>query len=173
MVGIRLETEEQIVQIFNVYNDCKHSRAIWVLDFFLCSHEGRQERDRDVVDILVGGFDKHHPMWDSPENTHLFTRGNLDAAEKLIEMTVQHKLSIVLQPHVPILRTVHYNVSITTPSHSSTSSHLVILSFLIPSSLWPSSSSNAFHSTSLKFLVATSMIFAIVHKSLQLGSGWP
>ena len=38
MVGISLETEEQIVQIFNIYNDCEHSIAIRALDFFLCSH---------------------------------------------------------------------------------------------------------------------------------------
>ncbi|KNZ77093.1 hypothetical protein J132_06971, partial [Termitomyces sp. J132] len=81
VVGISLEMAECIVCIFNIYNDGGHSRSIHALNFYLQSTESRRMWGRNVVDIWVGDFNCHHPMWDHPCNLHLFTRSNLEAVE--------------------------------------------------------------------------------------------
>ncbi|KNZ77457.1 Putative 115 kDa protein in type-1 retrotransposable element R1DM [Termitomyces sp. J132] len=104
VVGISIETEERTVRIFNIYNDCDHSRSVRALDFYLRSAEGRRTRGRNTADIWVGDFNRHHPMWDEPRNAHLFTRRNVDAAEELIAMVTRHRMNMVLRPYVPTLR---------------------------------------------------------------------
>ena len=104
VVGISMETADKTVCIFNIYNDGGHSRSMRALDFYLRGAEGRRNGGRGVVDIWVGDFNRHHPMWDHPRNSHLFTRGNLDAAEELIAMVTRHRLRMALRPHVATLR---------------------------------------------------------------------
>ncbi|KNZ74446.1 hypothetical protein J132_06958, partial [Termitomyces sp. J132] len=104
VVGISIETEERTVRIFNIYNDCDHSRSVRALDFYLRSAEGRRTRGRNTADIWVGDFNRHHPMWDEPHNAHLFTRRNIDAAEELIAMVTRHRMNMVLRPYVLTLR---------------------------------------------------------------------
>lgn len=104
VVGIRLETEGRTVCIFNIYVNSDHLQGLQALEFYLRSAEGRRTRRCSVVDIWVGDFNRHHPMWDSPCNSHLFTRQNLDAAEELIAMTTWHRVSMALRPHVATLQ---------------------------------------------------------------------
>ena len=81
-----------------------HYRSIiCALDFFLRSPRGRKTGSKATVDIWVGNFNRHHPMWDHPRNTHLFTRANLNAAEELIAMTTQHGMTMALRPHIATL----------------------------------------------------------------------
>jgi hypothetical protein len=53
--------------------------------------------------IWLGDFNRHHPMWEIPHNTHLFTAANLDAAGTLINLLSLYNLVQVLPPAIPTL----------------------------------------------------------------------
>ena len=58
--------------------------------------------------IWLGDFNRHHPAWDDPNNTHLFTNEALLAAKKLIEAVADMGLNLVLLVGIP---THIYNVT--------------------------------------------------------------
>ena len=51
--------------------------------------------------VWVGDFNRHHPAWDRPEDSHLFTRELLKAAETLITATMELRLDMVLLVGIP------------------------------------------------------------------------
>ena len=51
--------------------------------------------------IWVGDFNRHHPAWDSPEDTRLFTRNVLDVAKVLIRLTAELRLDTALPAGMP------------------------------------------------------------------------
>ncbi|TFK22073.1 hypothetical protein FA15DRAFT_596731 [Coprinopsis marcescibilis] len=56
------------------------------------------------MDVWVGDFNRHHPMWDRDEDQRLFTGRNLDDAKQLIEMTAEWGLEMALPKGIPMLR---------------------------------------------------------------------
>jgi len=46
--------------------------------------------------LWVGDFNRHHPYWDDPRDTRLFTKDATEAAEKLIEAVVDAGLELAL-----------------------------------------------------------------------------
>ena len=56
-----------------------------------------------VADIWASDFNRHDPMWEHPDNAQLFTRGNIDAADILIDLLVDFSMDIALEPGVPTL----------------------------------------------------------------------
>jgi len=53
----------------------------------------------------LGNFNIHYLMWDENHNAHLFMRGNLDAAQHLIDIIAELDLQIVLLKGIPMLHT--------------------------------------------------------------------
>ena len=51
--------------------------------------------------IWVGDFNRHHPAWDSLEDTRLFTKNALDATEVLIRMMAELRLDPALPAGMP------------------------------------------------------------------------
>jgi ribonuclease HI len=51
--------------------------------------------------IWLGDFNRHHPHWDNPEDTRLFTRDAVNAAEGLIEAVAEAGLEMILPSGVP------------------------------------------------------------------------
>ncbi|KNZ81996.1 hypothetical protein J132_09063 [Termitomyces sp. J132] len=102
IVVISLEIAERTVCIFNIYNNGEHLRSMQAINFFLRSVEGRRTRGRNIVDIWVRDFNRHHLMWDHLHNLHLFMRANLDAV--LIATAMRHGVSMALWPHVVTLQ---------------------------------------------------------------------
>ncbi|OBZ65124.1 hypothetical protein A0H81_14889 [Grifola frondosa] len=56
--------------------------------------------------IWAGNFNRHHPLWDSEDNNHLFTMENLDQAQVLLNMVVEFGLNMTLSHGIPTLETV-------------------------------------------------------------------
>src|SRR5277367_4695628 len=88
----------EVLRYVTVYNDCEHSDTIRTLaDHF--DHNYNPDRNT----LLLGDFNRHHPMWDEERNNHLFTNANLDAAEELIELVADNRLEMALPKDIPTL----------------------------------------------------------------------
>ena len=51
--------------------------------------------------IWLRDFNRHHLLWDSPEDTRLFTNEATEAAEKLIAMVADAGLDLALPSGLP------------------------------------------------------------------------
>ena len=89
--------------IFNIYNDCDHNRTMALLSKFHCEHADQLEKsDRGSAHVLwLGDFNRHHPHWDSHDDTRLFTRDAIKAAKALIEATAEAGLDMALPKGIP------------------------------------------------------------------------
>ena len=58
--------------------------------------------------LWLGNFNRHHPYWDDPNNTRLFTSEATWAVEKLIKTVADMGLDLALPSGIPIHR---YNVT--------------------------------------------------------------
>ncbi|KAF8593135.1 hypothetical protein BDV93DRAFT_461786 [Ceratobasidium sp. AG-I] len=54
--------------------------------------------------ILLGDFNRHHPMWDEDQNTQLFTAANLDRAQPLLDILTTRDLDMSLPKDAPTLQ---------------------------------------------------------------------
>jgi len=101
ITAIRIAGEFGHIRIFNIYNDCKHSRVLQCLEQFLLvpSHTPAVHSG----DIWIGDFNRHDPMWEHPDNAQLFTRANIDAADYLIDLLADFGMDIVLELGIPTL----------------------------------------------------------------------
>lgn len=95
---IKLRTERGWVVICNIYSDCKNDEAINELAR-IC----RKEREEPKEFIWVGDFNRHHPMWDNPTHTHLFTNHNITRAEKLIDLVLDLGMYMSLAKETPTI----------------------------------------------------------------------
>src|SRR5271156_7145238 len=102
VVAFKISNGAQTITIYTVYNDCEHSDTIHTLEgHFNPFNHHNQDPDRNT--LLLGDFNRHHPMWDEERNGHLFTNANLDAAEELIELVADNRLEMVLPKDIPTL----------------------------------------------------------------------
>lgn len=91
--------------LFNIYNDCAHDNTIRELKHFHRLNRKTllgSEAGEDTHHIAwVGDFNRHHPMWDNPKDTRLFTREAIEAAESLIKLLVDLRLDAALPAGIP------------------------------------------------------------------------
>jgi ribonuclease HI len=89
--------------LFNIYNEGNRNDTIHLLKQF---HRTRP----DVIEnaefgethiLWVGDFNRHHPHWDDPNDTRLFTPLALRAAEVLIEAVASLGLELALPSGLP------------------------------------------------------------------------
>ena len=91
------------LMLFNIYNDCENNDTINQLETFTQTHtaaSGWNREDTKPV-IWMGDFNQHHPHWDNPANTRLFTRKALDNAELLISTVAGLGLDLALPHSIP------------------------------------------------------------------------
>ena len=86
---------------------CTHSDSLCDLKKHLqaCT-QARENREEDAEMIWLGDFNRHHPQWNDEQNTHLFTRSNLDEAQILINATINYNLQMMLSKKLPTLITM-------------------------------------------------------------------
>ena len=84
---IQINGEWGKLTIVNVYNDCHSDETICLLmDFHSRNWVELSQANNNMVHILwLGDFNRHHPYWDDPRDTRLFTGDAAEAAEKLIK----------------------------------------------------------------------------------------
>ena len=54
--------------------------------------------------LWISNFNWHHPLWDEPCNSHLFTRANLDLVQPLLNMLSSFNMKMALPPSIPTLK---------------------------------------------------------------------
>ena len=55
--------------------------------------------------VWLGDFNRHHPLWDDPSNTHLFTTTNLDTASPLVDLLGTFGMEMPLPAGIPTIET--------------------------------------------------------------------
>ena len=107
ITAIRLVGETQDIVLFNIYNDC-NPRYDHTLRTIRSSFRSLQRTSqRTTFSILIGDFNRHHPMWDEERNHHLFTTVNLNASQTLINLLADYDLSMILPPRIPTLEALN------------------------------------------------------------------
>jgi len=92
------------ITIFNIYNDSESEETIKKLMEFHHSNRASLERSLsgEAHIIWLGDFNRHHPLWDSLEDTRLFTNKATEAAKKLIDVVADAGLDLVLPSSLPM-----------------------------------------------------------------------
>ena len=89
--------------IFNIYNDGQHNGTVNLLADY--THRNANIIGDDMVGnahtIWLGDFNRHHPYWDDPEDTHLFTNEAVNTAEIFIGAVAEAGLEMVLPSGIP------------------------------------------------------------------------
>ena len=104
ITAIQLNGTYGKITIFNIYNDCTHSRTEAALRNYLNTHRNTTSNDDRAHMIWAGDFNRHHPLWDDDKDTHLFTNQALRSAEGLIEQLAEHGMEMALPKGVPTLQ---------------------------------------------------------------------
>jgi ribonuclease HI/exonuclease III len=105
VTAIRIKSSWGKATVFNIYNDCKHNETLEQLTEYHRKHMedilGTVETMGEHHLIWVGDFNRHHPYWDSPENSDMFTRKVIDQAEILIQVLAETGLEMALPAGTP------------------------------------------------------------------------
>lgn len=105
VVGLDIKCgPEDWLRIINIYNDCNHDRSMRAVESLLLEEEHRRAAGIHARMIWAGDFNRHHWTWDEERNLHLFTRQNIDAAERLIEMADRYGMVMTLAKGTPTLQ---------------------------------------------------------------------
>lgn len=104
MTAIEITSREGSLRLYNIYNDGNHQDTLQ----FMARHLATQQQPEIVENdssgiILLGDFNRHHPLWDDPSNHHLFSQVNMNAAQPLLDILASHDLRMALLPSVPTL----------------------------------------------------------------------
>jgi len=100
---IQLKGEWGKLTVVNVYNNCQNDKTIRLLTNFHNSNQAKiTQTNSGAVHILwVRDFNRHHPYWDDPRDTRLFTTKATAATEKLIEAITDIRLDLALPSGIP------------------------------------------------------------------------
>lgn len=105
VIVIKFSREWGQLVIFNIYNDCLHDHTIHKLTKFHRDNRntlmGNDSEAEDCYIMWIGDFNRHHPLWDNPDDNRLFTRDAVEAAEILIKATTDFGLEMALAPGIP------------------------------------------------------------------------
>ncbi len=101
-----LQAPAETIIIVNIYSD-GDSMASWVtIDAMMRMYTAkrRDERGLPYRFICAGDWNAHHPIWDEPRNSHLFTDRALERAGHLLQLIGRHHLKMPLPAFIPTLR---------------------------------------------------------------------
>ena len=99
--GMRLRTDTNTIDIYNIYNSQDNNEAVEKVDEAARRHMDQNARNQQ---IWLGDFNRHHPLWDEERNNHLFTEANLQKAQQLLDVTQDWELQMALPKDIPTLQ---------------------------------------------------------------------
>lgn len=102
ITAINIKTLDTELLLINAYNDCTHNQTLTALRTFLRKQLSHGRLRKSV--ILLGDFNRHHPQWESLQNSHLCTHQQILDAQDLIDITDEFHLTMTLAPKTPTLR---------------------------------------------------------------------
>ena len=104
LTAIQLKGPYGKLSLFNVYNDCTHSRNETALQRYIQDNSNNLLATENHHMIWAGDFNRHHPLWDRDEDTHLFTQQATRQAEGLINILATYDLNMSLPKGIPTLQ---------------------------------------------------------------------
>jgi exonuclease III len=104
ITAIQLKGPYGTLSIFNIYNDCTHSRNETALRRYIQDHANTLLASENHHMLLAGDFNRHHPLWDRDEDDHLFTQQATRLAEGVIDLIATYDLSMPLPKGIPTLQ---------------------------------------------------------------------
>ena len=104
ITAIQLKGPYRKLSIFNIYNDCTHSRNKVILNTYIRSNSNIILETDNHHMIWAGDFNRHHPLWDDNKDIHLFTHQAIRRAEGLIEIMADYNLAMTLLKGIPTLQ---------------------------------------------------------------------
>jgi len=92
------------ITIFNIYSNCDNNDTIKLLSNYYSRNRAQLEHaDTGAAHIIwLGDFNRHHPLWDDPDDDRLFTPNAVYAAEELIEAIADTGLELALPSGIPM-----------------------------------------------------------------------
>ncbi|KAF7773567.1 hypothetical protein Agabi119p4_5734 [Agaricus bisporus var. burnettii] len=123
ITAANFKTEHGSIAIFNIYNPCDNNSVQTKLDQFLRANRAKGYGTDDKHMLWCGDFNRHHPMWDRPEDTDLFTGQNGERAARLIEILAEHDMVMTLPRDLPTICT-HRSKRFTRPDNVFVSGNL-------------------------------------------------
>jgi Endonuclease-reverse transcriptase len=104
ITAIQLKGPYRKLAIFNMYNDCTHSRNETALRNYVQRNANILTRTENHHMVWAGNFNRHHPLWDRDEDIHLFTRQAMRDVEGLISLLTDFEMEMTLPKGVPTLQ---------------------------------------------------------------------
>jgi ribonuclease HI len=104
VTAIQLKGSYGNISIFNIYNDCTHQRTETTIRKYLRDNARVIGADDNHHMIWAGDFNRHHPLWDRDEDTHLFTTRATRLAENLINLIAENDMVMALPKGIPTLQ---------------------------------------------------------------------
>ena len=104
VTAVELSSDFGTITFYNIYNACENADTLHTLqDFWMYTHPPHQNKTSKTV--WLGDFNRHHPLWDNPSNTHLFTAPNLNAASPLVDLLGTFSMEMPLPAGIPTIET--------------------------------------------------------------------
>lgn len=104
IMAIQLKGPYGVISIFNIYNNCTHSRNKATLQGYIRDHANLILADKNYHMLWARDFNRHHPLWDNDEDVHLFTQQASRASERLIGLIATYNLTMALPKGIPTLQ---------------------------------------------------------------------
>ena len=102
--AIQINNTSRLFSIFNIYNDCTHSRNKTALNNYITNNCNKILASPNHKMIWAGNFNRHHPLWDDDNDLHLFTQPALTKANKLINLLASYDMHMALPKGPPTLK---------------------------------------------------------------------
>src|ERR1700678_3522763 len=104
ITGIQLKGLYGSLTVFNIYNDCTHSRNEAKLRKYIQDNTNLISATDNHHMVWAGDFNRHHPLWDRDEDVHLFTQQANRLAGGLIGLLAEYDLVMALPKGILTLR---------------------------------------------------------------------
>ena len=107
VTAVELTSAAGPVTFYNIYNACDNSDTLSLLQNRWSQYEPQDQQRVNGKMVWLRDFNKHHPLWDAPEDTHLFTPVNLDSASVLLTLLEDHNMEMALPAGIPTIKAFH------------------------------------------------------------------
>jgi hypothetical protein len=104
ITAIEIQGSFGTLQILNIYNNCNNNSSLTHISMYMRDRDRQQCTNTPLLTAWMGDFNRHHPLWDEPQNTHLFTTNNLELTQPLLNMLGRHNMKMALPALIPTLR---------------------------------------------------------------------
>ena len=103
---LQFQLPQGCLTILNVYNDCNHQNTLDAIRLFMQQNSASHLTSVNDQMIWCRDFNRHHPLWDEEQNSHLFRAGTSSAAQPLIYLLEDHNMVMLLPKGILTLQSM-------------------------------------------------------------------